>query len=46
MEILPTNFMVTVSMVQHDVVWLQIDLQKVFALKLGEGIRKLEHQIS
>ena len=38
--------MVTVSVVQHDVVRLQINLQKVFALELGESIRELEHQIS
>ena len=36
--------MVTLSVVQHYVVWLQIDLQEVLTLKLGEGIRHLEHQ--
>ena len=37
--------MVTLSVVQHNVVWLQINLQEVLMLELGEGVRHLEHQI-
>jgi hypothetical protein len=45
-EVFSADFVVTMSVVKHNVIWFQIDLEKVLCLKLGKGIRYLEHQVS